>query len=380
MKRRAEEIRPVVEQQTRARAMEEYQARLDRQRERVAFCERLVKSLEQEVEKLGGTSAAEELKTLQGEIAAGDERLRKLDDEVRRAENTAANASAAGGWDGTITLRQDNLEHRARLAGIAGSSSGALIVLIVCWREFRRRRVTSASDLVHGLGLPVIGCIPEVRGRQKMTRADLDGQGRVHEAMDALRTVLLRDGASGPRVLLITSAVAGEGKTSLAVRLAASLARGWRKTLLIDADLRKPEAHALFETPLEPGLSEMLRGEAEASDVIQPTGLSRLWIVPAGHGDTHAIQALAQDGAGQLFDRLKEQFEFVILDACPVLPVADALLLSTHADAVLLSVRSGASRVPIIEAARQRLAALHVQLRGAVLMGRDGDQEPSFGA
>ena len=79
-----------------------------------------------------------------------------------------------------------------------------------------------------------------------------------------LRTVLLHDGGSGPRLLLVTSAIGREGKTALAVRLAASLARAWRKTLFIDADLRKPEAHTLFDTPLEPGLSEVLRGEAKS--------------------------------------------------------------------------------------------------------------------
>jgi succinoglycan biosynthesis transport protein ExoP len=175
-------------------------------------------------------------------------------------------------------------------------------------------------------------------------------------------------------------AVGGEGKTSLASLLAASLARAWRKTLLLDADLRKPEAHQLFHTELEPGLSEVLRGEAEPADVIQPTDLSRLWMISAGHWNAHAVQALAQDGAGRLFDPLKEQFDFIVIDACPILPVADALLLCTHVDAVLLAVRSGVSRLPVVQAARQRLAALEAPLRGAVLMGRDNDLDRKAGA
>jgi capsular exopolysaccharide synthesis family protein len=185
--------------------------------------------------------------------------------------------------------------------------------------------------------------------------------------------VLLRECGTGPRLVLVTSAVGGEGKTSLAVLLAASLARAWRKTLLLDADLRKPQTHALFEKPLEPGLSELLRGETEPAEVVHPTGLSRLWLVAAGHWDAHAVQALAQDGAGRLFDTLKEHYDFLVLDAGPVLPVADTLLLSTHVDTVLLAVRSGLSRLPIVRAAQQRLASLDAPLRGAVLLGPDDD-------
>ncbi len=202
---------------------------------------------------------------------------------------------------------------------------------------------------------------------------DLEAQGSVSESVDALRTVLLHDSGGGPRLLLVTSAVGREGKTALAVRLAASLARAWRKTLFIDADLRKPEAHTLFDTPLEPGLSEVLRGEAEVSEVIQPTELSRLWMIPAGHWDAHANQALAQEGAGGLFTRLKESFDFIVIDAGPVLPVADALLLCTHVNTVLLTVRSGVSHLPTVEAAQRRLATVDAPLRGVVLMGPDAD-------
>ncbi len=371
LKTRREEIRLAAEQQIRARAGEDYQKQLNLLRERVGFYEKLAKTLEEEVQTLGGTAAAEEQKTLREDIAAGNDTLRKLGGEIDRAASAAA--AAPDETTETIAVRRMNAERRVRLAGLGGAGSCALLVLAVSWREFRLRRITASSDVVRGLGLPVVGNVPDVRGRRAPTLADLEGQGRVSEAVDALRTVLLRDGDSGPRLLLVTSAVGQEGKTSLAVQLAASLARAWRKTLLVDADLRKPEAHTLFETPLEPGLSEVLRGEAEVADVIQPTGLNRLWLISAGHWDTHAIQALAQEGAGRFFDRLKEQFDFIVLDACAVLPVADVLLLSTHVDGVLLAVRSGVSQLPIVQAAQQRLATLKVPLCGAVLMGQDGD-------
>jgi len=371
LKSRREEVRQIVEQQVRIQALEDYRKQLVRLRERVASYEGLVHSLEEEVQKLGGAAAAEQQKTLREDIAAESESVRKLDAEMARAESMAAVPAPEA--KESATVQPKDTERRVQLAGLGGAGSCALLVLAVSWRELRVRRITAASDLARRLNLPVVGNIPEVRGRRETTLADLDEQGHVSEAVDALRTVLLHDGGSGPRLLLVTSAVAGEGKTSLAVRLAASLARGWRKTLFIDANLRKPEAHTLLETPLEPGLSELLRGEAELADVIQPTGLSRLWMISAGHWDTHAIQALAQDGAGRLFERLKEQFDFIVLDSCPVLPVADVLLLSNYVDSVLLAVRSGFSRLPLVQAAQQRLATIDSPLRGAVLIGQDSD-------
>jgi len=371
--RRRKEVVPIVEQQMRMRASEEYQTRVNQLRERAAFYEGLVKSLEEEVQKLGGAAAGEESRTLREEIATDNETLRKLTVEIARAENPATIPSVVSASGEMPAVQPKNPQRRWQLAGLGGAGSCALFVLALSWQELRLRRITSGSDIIGGLGLPVVGNIPNVRSGRKTTLKDLEEQGSISEAVDALRTVLLRDSGNGPRLLLVTSAIGREGKTALAVRLAASLARAWRKTLFIDADLRKPEAHTLFDMPLEPGLSEVLRGEADVSEIIQPTELSRLWMIPAGHWDAHAIQALAQDGAGGLFTRLKEQFDFIVIDACPVLPVADALLLCTHVNSVLLAVRSGVSHLPIVHAAQQRLATVEAPLRGVVLMGPDAD-------
>src|SRR5262249_41063767 len=150
---------------------------------------------------------------------------------------------------------------------------------------------------------------------------------------------------------------------------AASMARSWRKTLLIDGDLRKPAAHQLFDLPIEPGLSEVLRNEAEPAAGIKATAVSRLWLMPAGQWDPPAQQALAPDGVGTLFEHLKEEYDLIVVDSCPVLPVADTLLLGQHVDTVLLSVLRGTSRLPAIYGARQRLAALDIPVLGAVFVG-----------
>jgi Mrp family chromosome partitioning ATPase len=103
------------------------------------------------------------------------------------------------------------------------------------------------------------------------------------ESVDAVRTLLLHAAHNeGLRVVMVTSAVGGEGKTSLSCHLAASLARSGRKTLLVDGDMRNPSCHRMFEVELEPGLSELLRGETDAAEAIHSTPAATLSVLPAG--------------------------------------------------------------------------------------------------
>ena len=98
--------------------------------------------------------------------------------------------------------------------------------------------------------------------------------------------------------------------------------------------------------------------EADLPDVIKSTALSRLWLLPAGQMDTHAVQALAQEGLGTMFEHLKEEYDFIIVDSVPVLPLADALLTSQHVDAVLFSIMRDVSRLPMVHGAYERLSSL----------------------
>src|SRR5262249_60175754 len=113
------------------------------------------------------------------------------------------------------------------------------------------------------------------------------------------------------RVVMVTSGTTGEGKTTLAGHLASSLARAGRKTLLIDGDLRSPSAHQLFELPMQPGFSEVLLGEVEMTDALQPTTLDGLWLMAAGQWDREVLQALARDGLEGIFEKLQEEFDFL---------------------------------------------------------------------
>ena len=272
--------------------------------------------------------------------------------------------------------KSKDYSRQVKFAGAGGFGMFFLALFSVAFLEFRSRKISGQDEVSHGLGLNLVGTLPPVPLSARRAGADATSpqnviwQNQLNEAIDGIRTLLMHSSRTeNLRVIMITSASSGEGKTSLATQLAASLARAWRKTLLIDGDLRKPAVHQVFNVPQEPGFSEVLRNEVTAGDAIKPTSLGRLSVMPAGQFDTHAVQALAQDNMRTLFEQLKQQYDFIIVDSCPVLPVADALLLGQHVDGVVFTILRDVSRVPAVYAAQQKVSNLGIRTLGAVMIG-----------
>src|SRR5262249_8639375 len=153
---------------------------------------------------------------------------------------------------------------------------------------------------------------------------------------------------SGPgrdcQVVMVTSARPGEGKTSLAVQLAVSLARSGRPTVLIDADFRCPNLHNVLGLPLGPGLGELLEGSHGPDEVVRPQ--DDLFVATAGECDVRAALGLIQCRLADALAALKQRFEFIVLDAPPVLDLPDAILLGRHTDGAILSTLRDVSRLP----------------------------------
>ncbi len=173
---------------------------------------------------------------------------------------------------------------------------------------------------------------------------------------------------------MVTSATHGEGKTTVASHLASSLARAGRRTLLIDGDLRRPSAHQLFELPMHPGFSEVLLSEVELTDAVQTTTLDGLSFMAAGQWDREVLHALARDGVEGIFEKLQQEFDFVVIDSHPVLAATDSLLIGQRVDAVILSVLREVSQMPRVYAASQRLTTLGIRVLGAVVNGADPEE------
>jgi capsular exopolysaccharide synthesis family protein len=171
------------------------------------------------------------------------------------------------------------------------------------------------------------------------------------------------------RVLMVTSALGGEGKTSLSCHLATSLARAGFRTVIVDADLRNPSVAGVFDISNDGGLAALLRGECDVDAALLPTPHADLAVVPAGDCDDAAIRGLNRGHLHDLLEELKRRFDFVVVDTAPVLPVADTLSIAPYVDAVVLSTLRDVSRLPKVFAAYQKLGLLGVRILGAVVTG-----------
>ncbi len=143
------------------------------------------------------------------------------------------------------------------------------------------------------------------------------------------------------KTILVTSAVPAEGKTLTSVNLALTIAQEInQRVLLIDADLRKPSVHRTLELPQRTGLAEMLREELPADSVIAPSPFENLFLVQSGSVPENPAELLNTQGMRDFLTRVSEGFDWVILDSPPLLQLADAELLSTMVDGILLVVRA----------------------------------------
>ena len=266
------------------------------------------------------------------------------------------------------------------LEAAGGGLAGLLLGLfVVSFREARRGRIHRPADVARGLRLPVLGTLPVAPAgslvealQQAGATAGRYNRGLV-ESADALRTRLLR-GRVGGRcpVLMVASPAAGEGKTTLAAQLAASLARAGYATLLVDGDLRRPSLHRLFGAAPTPGLCDLLAGEYGADAAVRPTAVENLHLLPAGALTPRASAGLAQAVVPALFDGLRARYDFVLVDSGPLLLVSDAFLLARPADGVILSVRPGVSQAADVYAAYQQLVDHHLPFTGVVVNGIPG--------
>jgi capsular exopolysaccharide synthesis family protein len=143
----------------------------------------------------------------------------------------------------------------------------------------------------------------------------------------------------GHKVIQVTSPNSGDGKSTLAANVAVSIAQSGKKTLLIDADLRKPRQHKIFNVPAPAGLAAIIADQAEVADVIQQTAVRDLWVLPCGPRPPDPAELLTSPRFPELLDLLRERYEYVVLDSSPLLAVTDPSVVAPRVDGVLLTLR-----------------------------------------
>lgn len=174
------------------------------------------------------------------------------------------------------------------------------------------------------------------------------------------------------RTVVVTSAGVGEGKSTTAANLAIAFARGGARTLLLDTDMRRPQAHRLLGLELEPGLHQLLRGQFDYDPKQMETGIENLFAITAGKAASEtASELLGGTRMEELFGVLKEQFDIIIVDTPPTLAVTDPKLLASRSDAVLMVVRAGETKEKEFEHAVRELQRAGAYLLGVAVNGFD---------
>lgn len=353
--------------------------------EQVKMMEKLLAALETELEGHKTTSKSmpsdsfelekmrSDMSKLMGTAEQVDSQMRMLEIELGAHERIKREEKAE-------VPKITDMQALYKKCAMAGLGVFGLIVAGIVWFEFQAKRIDSLTDVTGGLSLRIMGALPMMpRWASKNTSKAKGAKSAfwhsvLTESIDATRTVLIRDAnVESTRMVMVASAISGEGKTTLSCHLAASLARVGRNTLLVDCDFRRSNVHKVFGVDPKPGLSEVLLGTATLEEAIYIPQDDGPAILPAGEFNSQLLSALAQDGLGTIFQELRKQFEFIVVDSSPVLPVTDSLMVAQHVDAVILSIRRDVSRRPKIIATRDKLAMLGVPILGAVVIGLDGE-------
>ncbi|HPM79537.1 MAG TPA: polysaccharide biosynthesis tyrosine autokinase [Candidatus Anammoximicrobium sp.] len=252
------------------------------------------------------------------------------------------------------------------------------------------RRFRSPDDIRNDLGLPVVGHIPVIPVSREQRQAreqqdDADGsldpvlrvfhhpRGRIAEAYRAVRTALyFSTRGSGHKVLQVTSPNPGDGKTTLASNLAVSIATSGKRTLLVDADFRRPRVHKLFGIQDVAGLSEVMAGSVELADAVQETAIENLSVLVCGRRPANPAELLTSNKFQELIEVLREKYDLVIFDTPPVLAVTDPLAVAPRMDGVLLVIRLAKSARNVTRKAIESLDSLGATVLGVVVNGIGG--------
>jgi len=329
----------------------------------------------QAVQKLGGVSVdlltrADELEQLKQITSRMKAEIDGLELDLQRPPRVQLIQEA-------IVPDESNFRVKILEVGASWLAVFLLTVGVAVLLDYQKRRVNAAEDLPPAAAIRVIGSLPLLDRRGPaawwpLGRTDQRSlEAVLIDSIDSIRTALLYDRMSGSRqVVLVTSAAAEEGRTTLASQLALSLARSGRRTLLVDGDLRNPGQHAVFGIPRNHGFCELLRGEADDHQVIQSAGVDGLWLITAGAYDEATARGLAEGGVvREIFARLRSQYDLIVLDSGPVLSSAEPLLLGQCVDTTMVSVRCDVSQSSKINAACERMRAVGIPLLGAVVHG-----------
>jgi polysaccharide biosynthesis transport protein len=336
-----------------------------------------IKSTRQEIEseqaKLEAASSARAIQQYQGNIGALQQKLNNyqatyasLLGTVQGAANYIAIVEHATTprWPISPNVRQTVM--LAAAIGLGLAVGGAFLI------EFLDDTIRSADEATRLTGLPLVGTIIKISENNGYAEKLITKQqpfSPVSEAFRVLRTNIGFSAIDEPiKTLAITSAGPSEGKSVTLANLGVVFAEMGRRTLIVDTDLRRPVQHEILGVSNGRGLCDaMLDADADILEYIQDTSVEHLSLLAAGQLPPNPSEILASERFGRIIETLKGRTDVILFDSPPVLLVADAAILGTRVDGVLLVTDRGLTRRAMARTAAEELRRVHANLRGVVL-------------
>jgi tyrosine-protein kinase Etk/Wzc len=342
---------------------------------------------------------------LQAQVQTVQQMSRQIQDELQRARMAEA---VEGGQVEIVQLAaspgyQINTAKKKKVitGAIVGLLLGCIVAILV---DGLNSSVRKRSDVERLLGIPSLAVIPRLpsangaegrvskvlprigNGQKKSGKSDTDlvtvfnARSPAAESFRTLRTNLMFSQASQAlRMIVVTSASPGEGKTTTASNLAVSFAQQGMRVLLVDCDLRRSRLHRMFQLKREPGFSDLVLGYAEEDEVTHATSTTGLYVICSGKLPPNPAEMLGSEEARRKFTKLMEGYDLIVVDTPPLLAASDAAILATIANGVIVVLRAGSTENAAAQQSVEQLNAVGARIVGAVLNDPD-TQVPKYGA
>ncbi|MCG2720580.1 MAG: polysaccharide biosynthesis tyrosine autokinase [Thermodesulfovibrionales bacterium] len=300
--------------------------------------------------------------------------LQRLKETGVSVSLTASNIQVLDKAEAPRKPSKPNKTMNIMLAIVVGLFGG---VGLAFFSEYLDNTIKTPEDIEKRIAVPFLGLVPCLTDNKENlpveSIAHADARGPMAEAYRSIRTfLLLSSGGKPPKVMMVTSPIRDEGKTTTVVNIAISLTKSDVKAIIIDADMRKPRLHHIFRLENTIGLSAFLSGNIEIRDgIIKTTGIENLHIIPSGPVPPNPAELLSSYKFQELIYGLYPFYNFILIDTPPVLGIADPLIVSQRTDGVILVVKSEKTPKEAAQEARRLLASVNAKILGAVLNSID---------
>jgi len=278
-----------------------------------------------------------------------------------------------------VPVRPD-LSKALTLAMLVGLLLGLGVALLL---EVMDNSVFSQLDVEQRVGVPFLGLVPMIPEPKEAGTRDLyvhhHPKSSIAECCRAIRTNVLFMSPERPlKTILVTSTAPQEGKSTSVINLGISMAQSGNRVVLVDTDMRRPRLHKAFQIPNDVGVSTVVVGEGALDGAIKSTDVPGLFVVPCGPVPPNPAELLHTKAFARLLEDLGTRFDRIILDSPPIHPVADAIVLATQAEGVMLILKAGLTNRTLAKRAVRALRDVKAKVYGAILNSVDLE-DPKYG-